>query len=283
MNNNGANRKGPIDLNKMIETPPWDWPEAADKIFLEILSDKHSNDSDRILAAELAGDFTVINDKLVDVLLTILQNEDESEELRGRAAISLGPVLEYADTSGFEDPNDNPISEGTFYNIQESLRRLYRDDAVPNNVKRRILEASVRATRDWHQDAVRAAYSSDDEDWRLTAVFSMRSVRGFDKLILEALDSGNRDIHYQAVCAAGNWEIDAAWSHISGLIGTQVTDKPLLLAAIDAVTAIRPEEAGMILMDLTNSDDEEIVEAADEAMAMAEGLSNDEIDDDDDD
>ena len=61
----------------------------------------------------------------------------------------------------------------------------------------------------------RAAYSSDDEDWKLTAVFAMRSVRGFDGQILEALESENEDIHYEAVCAAGNWELEAAWSHVN--------------------------------------------------------------------
>jgi hypothetical protein len=50
---------------------------------------------------------------------------------------------------------------------------------------------------------------------------------------------------------------------------------------IDAVAGIRPQEAGAILLDLTDSDDEEIAEAADEAIAIAEGSSG-EIDDDED-
>jgi hypothetical protein len=272
-----------MNLKILKETPPWDWPEGAGKMFLEILADDQTDTSDRILAAELAGDFAVINDELVDALLSIIQGDDEAEELRGKAAISLGPVLDHADTDGFDDPDDVPIYEDTFRKIQESLRRLYLDAAVPKNVRRRILEASVRAPQDWHQDAIRAAYSSDDEDWRLTAVFSMRWVRGFDNQILEALESNNQDIHYQAICAAGNWEVDAAWSHVSRLVSAPVTDKSLLLASIDAVASIRPQEAGVILVDLTDSDDEDIVEAAHEAMAMAEGPLSDEFDDDDDD
>lgn len=39
------------------------------------------------------------------------------------------------------------------------------------------------------------------------------------------------------------------------------TDKELRIAAIDAVAAIRPLEAGDILGSLSDSDDEEIVEA----------------------
>lgn len=267
-----------MDLKILAETPPWDWPEAADKMLLEILAEDQVDASDRLLAAELAGDYTVINDELVDALLSVIQGDDESAELRGRAAISLGPVLEHADIDGFDDPDDVPISEDTFRKIQESLRRLYQDAAVPKNVRRRILEASVRAPQDWHQDAIREAYASDDEDWRLTAVFSMRWVRGFDSQILEALESNNQDIHHQAVRAAGSWEVDAAWPHVSGLVSAPGTGKPLLLAAIDAVVGIRPQEAAMILADLIHSDDEDIVETAHEAMAMAAALSGDEFD-----
>ena len=272
-----------MDLKILNETPPWDWPEGASKMILAILEDDRAHTSDRILAAELAGDFTVINDNLVDVLLSVLQSGEEPNELRGKAAISLGPVLEHADTDGFEDPDDVPISEDTFHRVQNSLRKLYFDADVPKDVRRRTLEASVCAPQGWHQDAIRAAYGSDDEDWKLTAVFSMRWVRGFDDQILEALGSDNEDIHYQAVCAAGNWEVDAAWSHVSRLLTARETEKSLLLAAIDAVASIRSQEAGVILADLTDSDDEDIVVAAYEAMAMAEGLSGDDFDEEDDD
>ena len=83
------------------------------------------------LAAELAGNFIVINDELVDGLLSILSNRDEPELLQGKAVISLGPVLEHAQTDGFEDPDDVPINEQTFLKTQEVLHKLYMDDNVP--------------------------------------------------------------------------------------------------------------------------------------------------------
>jgi len=271
-----------MDLKTLKDTPPWEWPEGAGQIFLETLRDDRADKSDRLLAAELAGDFTVINDELAHALLSILCNGDESEKLRGKAAISLGPALEYADTDGFDDPDYVPISEQTFRKIQDTLQKLYTDAGIPKEVRRRILEASVRAPQDWHQDAIRDAYSSGDEDWELTAVFCMQFVRGFDDQILESLDSKNPDIHYEAVCAAGTWEVDAAWSHIVALVTSEETEKSVLLAAIDAVAGIRPQEAGAILVDLTGSDDEDVVEAAYEAMAMAEEPRDDEYDDEDD-
>ena len=73
------------------------------------------------------------------------------------------------------------------------------------------------------------------------------------------------------------------WSHVSGLIASKGSEKNMLLAAIGAAAAIRPHEAGMILVDLIHSEDEDIVEAAHEVMAMAEALLEDELDEDEDD
>jgi hypothetical protein len=272
-----------MDLKTLQEIPPWEWPEGAGTMFLGILRDEKADESERLLAAELAGDFTVIDDKLAEELLAITCKGDEPEDLRAQAAISLGPALESADLDGFEDPEYVPITEQTFSRIQKTLRKLYLDAQVPTEVRRCILEASVRAPQAWHRDAVRAAYFSDDEDWRLTAVFCMRFVQGFENQILESLDSRNPDIHYEAVCAAGNWEIDAAWPHIAGLLTTEETDKVLLLAAIDAAASIRPQEAPEILADLIDSDDEDIVEAAYEALNMAEAVTGEDWNDDDDD
>ena len=273
-----------MDLKTLKKTPPWDWPEGTGEMLLGILGDNQAAESERLLAVELAGDFTVVGDDIVDALLSILRNGEEPENLRAKAAISLGPALDHADTEqyGFDD-DSVLISEAAFVGIKETLRKLYMDAGVPKEVRRRILEASVRATQDWHQDAIQTAYRSDDEGWKATAVFSMRWVRGFDEEILEALKSADPEIHYQAVCAAGNWELAAAWPHITALVASRGAEKHLRLAAIDAVASIHPQEAGAILQDLTDSHDEDIVEAVYEAMAVAEGLSpDDELDDDED-
>lgn len=272
-----------MDLKILKDTPPWEWPQGTDMMLLGIFSDDQRDESDRLLAAELAGDYTVINDELAVALLSIVLSSEESEDLRARAVISLGPILETAYIDEFEDPEDVPISEKTFHVIQESLRELYMDADVPKEVLRRTLEGSVRAPQDWHQEAIRDAYFSDDESWRLTAVFCMRYIRGFTAQILETLENENEDIQYEAVCAAGNWEVDAAWSHIASLATTKLTDKSLRLAAIEAVAGIRPQEAAEILIELTQFDDEDIVDAAHEAMAMSGWFPDEDYDDDDED
>jgi hypothetical protein len=270
------------DLRILKDIPPWEWPEGTGKVLIDTLRDDRSSKSDLLLATELAGEFTVIDDELADALLSIVRSGDKPEAVRAQAAIALGPVLDYADTEEFGPGSDVPITEPTFHRIQESLRQSYLDAGVPRDVRRRILEASVRAPQDWHADAVRAAYASDDRTWKLTAVFCMSYVPGFEEQILEALSDEDPEIEYEAVRAAGNREVAAAWAHVAALVTAPDTEKPLLLAAIESIAAIRPSEAALVLDDLADADDEDIAAAVEEAMAMASLPSDDEEEDDDD-
>jgi HEAT repeats len=281
-----------MELKTLSDTPPWQWPGSAWKVFYDVLTDRGAKESDRLRAAELASENVAINDELCGALLAIVRSDAESEKLRGRAAISLGPVLELAsweeleDSDAeaiFDDPDAVPISGAMFREIQDSLRKLYADSRIPKYVRRRILEASVRCQQDWHPSAIKAAYESGDSEWKLTAVFCMCYVRGFEDQILEALKSTNPDIHYEAVEAAGNWEMDEAWPHVIGLIQNPATPKPLLLAAIESAGNIRPQEAGEVLADLADSEDEEIAETAEEAIETATARSAEPEEDEDED
>lgn len=271
-----------MNIKTLKNIPPWKWPKNAGNIILDVLLNDQAAASDRLLAAELGGDSVVINDDLAEALLSILCNPREPDPLRGRAAISLGPALEYADIDGFEDPDDVPITEPMFLKIRKVLQKLYVDAQTPKDVRRAILEATVRAPEKWHKNAVAAAYRDDDEDWKLTAAFCMRYIRGFDKQILESLKNPNPNIHYHAVCAAGNWEVDAAWPHLAALVASEATEKELRLAAIEAAVFILPHKASDILVPLLHSGDEDIVDAVYEALAMAGGLPEEEDDEDED-
>jgi HEAT repeat protein len=226
-----------------------------------------------LIAAELAGDFTAINDDLAHALMAVLRDGNEPEELRAIAAIAFGAALEAADIEfeeelqGFDDDEMVPISLETFLQIRELLKALQADANVPKLVRRRILEAAVRAPEPWQQNAIQEAYLSGDQDWILTAVFAMRFVNGFEDETVQALQSSDPEIHREAVLAAGEKELDAAWPHVSKLAKDDRTEKDLRIAAIGAIGSIRPEEAQEILFELKDSEDEDIAEAADEALA----------------
>ena len=277
-----------MDLTLLARIPSHEWPPNGGNTLRAVLDDWQADESDRLLAAELAGEVVVIDDDLAGTLLSLVGDATASEPLRCRAALSLGPVLEQMDLGSDDDflsldeetLGAPPISEHTFRRIQETLRVRYLEDDVPSEVRRHILEASVRAPADWHGDAIRAANSREDRDWRLTAVFAMYYVRGFDGEIRAALDDPDAEIRCAAVTAAGNWEVEAAWPHVSALLSAPDTDKSLLLAAIEAGAIICPHEAEPLLLALSYSADAEIAAAAGDAAMMAAVEAEDELDED---
>ncbi|HZD05514.1 MAG TPA: hypothetical protein VE173_11360 [Longimicrobiales bacterium] len=256
-----------MEVSVLANLPPWEWPPEAGESILGAL--RAGKADERRLAAELAGNVVVINDELVETLLSIVESPDDPPDLRAMAAISLGPTLEELDLGWLDDPEDESVTPSVARAIQDHLRAAYMDPAVPKDVRRRVLEASVRCPEDWHTGAVRAAYHSGDPAWRLSAVFCMGFVGEFDGEIVEALQSDNAELRFEAVRAAGRAVVEPAWPLVSALVRSPGIDRPLLLAAIDAVASIQPETAPEVLGDLILVEDEEIAEAVQDALIMA--------------
>ena len=134
-----------MDLTRLARFPPWQWPPDIGNTLLAVLRDRQADESEYLLAAEMAGEIVAINDDLAGVLLSIVGDAAASEELCSRAALSLGPVLEQMDMDSIgdmpgldEELDAPPISEHTFHRIQQSLRARYREDDTPKEVRRRI-------------------------------------------------------------------------------------------------------------------------------------------------
>lgn len=256
-----------MNLKKLKNIPPWDWPAGASTLVIDTLTNRTASNANRLLAADLAGEYSILSEEIAAALLTVVESKDESPELRSLAAIALGPGLEDSYMGDYEDPEASPtLSESSVKKIQHSLHNIYLDGKAPKSVRRAALEASVRSPQIWHAGAVQSAYASNDAEWQLTSVFCMCYVKGFENQILEALNSPDLTIRYHAVNAAGNWEIDAAWPYIAGLISSDKVDKPLRIAAIKAAVSIRPFQTD-ILDPLVDSDDEDISETTMEALA----------------
>jgi hypothetical protein len=268
-----------MNLKELNDIAPWEWPENADKTILEILYNKNAPEPDRILAAELTVNGIVMDDDIANHLIDIVRDSKETEELRSKAASVFGPALEWAYTTEFDDPENEMLSEKGFAEVREQLRKIYHDPSIPKKVRRRTLEASVRAPMDWHKKAIQDAYDAKDNEWLLTAIFAMGYVPGFDNLILESLESENPDIYYEAVCSAGEWGLQEAWPYIEKILTEQAGDKHLLLAAIEAAGNMAIPEAAEILAELSDSDDEDIAEIADDALEMAGIISGNITDD----
>jgi hypothetical protein len=265
----------------------WQWPADAGSSLLEYLRDQKADRAERLAAAELAGDLVVMNDEIARALLEIVSSDEEPSEMRRSAAISFGPALEEADLDcdlmELDDELGPAVSPAVFDEVRRRLRRLFLDASVPKEVRRGILEASVRAAENWHEPAIRQAFESGDRDWLLTATFCAQFVRGFEREILYSLDSEDEDIEREAVQAAGTWGLKRAWRHVASIL-REGADKELLLAAIEAAPALDGERASTLLADVADSpewaEDEDVQSAIHEALAMCDEF--DELDDEDD-
>jgi hypothetical protein len=273
-----------IDLNMLSEMGAWEWPEGSGEAIKKVLRDEGAAAEDRALAAQLGGDIVVMDDEMAGLLLTLAESAEAPVEVRERAAISLGPVLELCDVDGFDDPYAEPsISEPVFAHIKDRLRAVYEERSAPKVVRRRALEAAVRAEGDWHRKAIAEAYASDDPEWKLTAVFCMQHLDGFEKQILESLESENPEMRFEAVRAAGGRGVEAAWPHVLAILASEGDgDKDLLLAAIDAAGSICREEETDVLLELLDSEDEEIADAARDALDSIDMNRDDEDAEEDD-
>lgn len=271
-----------LNIQALSLMEPWEWPAGAGPVVAETLVDKAASAEDRQAAAQMAGDLVLMNDGMAALLLRVLEDTGESTELRAQAAISLGPALDEASISDFDDPDLEPsISEDMFHRIGLTLMKIHADTNAPKELRRRSLEAAVRAPEDWHREAIRTAFTNGDAEWKLTAVFGMQYVRGFDKEILTTLNSTDPDLQAMAITAAGNGEIAGAWPHVERLLRKPGKDKALLLAAIEAAASINLAKATPILQEFEESEDEEIAEAATEALMLSRDPFEGDEDDDD--
>lgn len=258
-------------LAESRDQPPWEWSESALHPIHAAIENPALPEEERRLAVELASTalWMFADDALGEALLHLVEDASETETLRAHAAIALGPVLESMDE---DDEDDGPLAFETFEEIQDSLKAIHGDARQPKLLRRKVLEASVRAHEDWHAEAIRQALATGDPEWQLTAIFAARWVPGFDRDILAALDQADPVLRKEAVMAAGAQAITAAWPHVRALLRTPPLDPEMLLAAIEAAPGLNPEEAKALLMRYTESRDEDIVEAAWEGIYRIDGV-----------
>lgn len=246
------------------DLPMWEWPDGAREAIRGALSDDDA--AVRLRAAGLVAE--IVDDELAGDLVRIVR-EDPDPEVSARAAVALGPALEMCDVDGYGDSGlagEEILSERIFDRIVGELESVYRDAGSPVLVRRRALEAAVRAPRTWQESAARAAFGSDDLDWRATAVFCMGYLRGFDAEIMKALGSGVGPLVLEAVVAAGQADVVEAGPHVLALAAADETEHALRMAAIEALGRLNPEGTRRLLAELRRSPDAEILAAAEEAL-----------------
>ena len=260
-------------LEFLQEIPPWEWPKGSGEIFLEVLHDEQATESDQLIAAELAGEFSVINDELVDALIAILNRSDKSEELRGTAAIARGRPLRASSWKASRTkatvllPNPrltrsrSHCARSTWTPITCQGRCAAESSRPPcAHLRTGILMLSERRFPVMTRHGGSRPSSACATFLGSTSRFSRHSA------------ARTRRILREAVIAAGEQVVDAAWPRVTALLNPSQTERSLLLAAIDAVASINPDLAPEVLNDLGGSEDDEIATAVFDALALQEAL-----------
>jgi HEAT repeat protein len=204
--------------------------------------------------------------RLISPLIRRLQ-EDTDADVRAAAALSLGRFL----LLGEFDQIDSSAAR----RVERALLAAYHRAAQDVSVRRRILEALANSSYDELPDMILEAYEDDDDTMRSGAIFAMgRSAdTRWNHYVLNELGSNDSAMLFEAARASGELEIEEALPDLLRLLDDE--DVEIRDAAVWALGRIGGREAKRALKACCASDDEDLREAAEEALAELDFMAGD--------
>jgi HEAT repeat protein len=199
--------------------------------------------------------------------LTRLLSHDPAPEVRAAAAQSLGRYLLLGELER--------IDAGLAARVEHALHTAYIEEEQEPFVRRRVVEALAYTTAANIPAIIRNAYEDEDDGMRLSAVFAMgrsADLRWSD-IVLAELASVDAAMRFEAARASGELELAEAVPDLIALLDED--DVELRDTVVWALGRIGGPEAQRALRACCESDDDELVEAAEEALAEMSFLSGD--------
>ncbi len=250
-------------LDFLAQMVTWDWPDEGTLWYREGLQSE--DDACRLKAVQLSC-YALVDESIAEILMHIVKT-DKNPEIAAAAAIGLGSALEEYDIDeGIEDEYSETLSTPLIEAIQQTLKNTYYNGENDDLLRRRCLEAAVRAPQDWQVKETRAAFASPGKDWRVTALFCMGQLDGFDDEILNALADSNEEIQREAILSAGHRELVQAAPFIVDVATNVNQDLEMRLAAISALGSLSSPDVIELLEQLSHDKDEDIAATAENAM-----------------
>ena len=197
--------------------------------------------------------------------------EDPSSSVRAAAATALGRFILLGELGDL--PEQDTVA------AQDIAIRLLQDQNEPVDVRRRALEAIANCSHPIVPGAIEAAYQSDEQLMRISAVYAIgRSCdERWENVVLEALESDDAEMRYEAARAAGELEIAEAVPLLGRLLLDN--DREILEVVVWSLGEIGGKEAVRILEALAetaeDSEDDVLMEAIEDAIgnaSLADGL-----------
>ena len=200
--------------------------------------------------------------------LTGILNEDESAEVRAKAAAELGRFVLLGELGKLPSELVAPV--------EETLLQVYQDASEPLDVHRRALESLSYSSREEMKALIEEAYYHNDLHMKASAVFSMgRSCDDYwAGYVLEELESGIDELRFEAARAAGELQLSESLLLLIDLLESD--DVEIRGAAIWSLGEIGGAQARAALNEAAESvEDESLLEDIEDALAtadLAEGL-----------
>lgn len=203
---------------------------------------------------------------------------DENPEVRAAAVRELGRFILLGE---YED-----ISEVEAARAQDATINILHDQDEEISVRRRALEAISNSSHEIVHASIREAYESGDHPMLVSAIFAMG--RSNDKqwrdIIMKEIRSSDSEVVYEAARSAAELEMIEAVPILGQLAVGR--DRDIQMVAIWSLGEIGGNEALRILSalseDLEESDDDDFIDAVEDAIgnaAMIGSLFDDEADD----
>lgn len=195
--------------------------------------------------------------KLIAPLLSLLRT-DESERVRGAAAMALGHFVLRAELGQIRERYRSVLENG--------LREAFEDYDESPVVRRRAIEALGAIDNDAVADLIELAHEDEEADVRVGAIYAMgRSANPrWLPFLVEESESAVAEHRYEAANAFGELEDPEAIPTLVGLV--RDPDPEVRYAAIAALGKIGGREAERALKRLLDHSDDDIREAAEEAL-----------------
>lgn len=195
-------------------------------------------------------------------LLLKIVRTDEASNVKARALVGLGKFILLGE---YEE-----IPELIAYEAQQLALNLHTDQKQPIEVRRRALEALSNSGHPQKDKLIRNAYHSNEHLLNVSAVFAMGRTcdEKWEDILLDELDSNDNEIAYEAVRACGEIGLSASIQQLGKhLLGD---DREIQIMAIWSLGEIGGQQSLDILSSLQeNTDDDDLLEIIEDAIAAA--------------
>ncbi|MBI5931019.1 MAG: HEAT repeat domain-containing protein [Chloroflexi bacterium] len=221
------------------------------------------DDDPEVRAEGVAMTWYVGSERMYHHLMSLVR--DNVPLVRAAAVEGLGRFIRDGELEEF----DGRLAE----QAQKVVLARYDDLREDDEVRRRALEAISFCTHPRLPDLIYEAYYSDDLLMKASAIFAMGSscdVRWKD-IIMKELDNREPEIRFEAVRGAGQLELAGSVRRLIEL--AYEDDYEIRLMAVWAMGEIGSKEAREALAEIMEladqNEDDELAEAAEEALGMA--------------